>query len=112
MLDIQVKGIELIEDENDQERIKELLNEYGPKIERMLDNDVVLEIHFKEYEKEGNRVKHSVSAKINYANNIFQASDFDWDLARVIHKVMKKLETEIEHKLHVSDQHDKNKNGF
>ena len=112
MLDIQIKGIELLESEDDRKRAEELLNEYGPKIERMLANDVVMRVHFKEYEKEGNRVKHSISAKVEFANNLFQADDSDWDLARTIHKVMKKLENEIEHKLHVSDQHDKGKNGF
>ena len=107
MLDIQINGIELLDNEADKERAQELLNEYGPKIERMLSNDVVMRVHFKEHEKEGNRVKHSISVRIEYGNNLFQADDFDWDLARAIHKVMKKLENEIEHKLHVSDQYDK-----
>lgn len=104
MKEIFIKGLEKLGKE-DKFRAEELLNQYIFKIERMLKSEIELKIVLKEYEKDGNRKKYSISAKVLSSENIFKAKDFDWNLPRLIHKVMNKLETEIEHKLHVSEQH-------
>lgn len=107
MAEIKVNGIELL-DEKEKEAATRLLNEYIPKIERLLKKEFVLEVYFKEHEKDGKRKKYSIDAKaVSSTNVIFSVSGFDWDFARTLHKVMNKLQTEIEHRFHSSDQHDK-----
>jgi|TARA_B100001971_G_C18265688_1_gene592063 hypothetical protein len=109
---IHAAGVnELTEKEN--QLINRLLNEYYIRIQRQLKNFASFEFHIKEYEKAGKgniekakKKKFSVHVRVD-ATNVFEADYADWDLARVIHKVMNKLMNEIEHKLHSSDQHHK-----
>lgn len=80
-----------------------LLNEYFPKIQRLIKNDISLKIHFKEYEKDGKKRKYSLNAEVISGGIKITASSWDWDFARTIHKLMKKLENEIRHKFHTED---------
>ncbi len=93
---------------NEKERIiaKKLFNEYYLKIQRLVKNSFSLKVHFKEHEKEGKRRKLSIHVEVITAGKVFTAKAFDWDLARMIHKVMNKTLNEIEHHYHASEQND------
>lgn len=80
-----------------------LLKEYLSKIQRLLGTDVTLKIDFKEYDKEGKNKKYSINFQAIFSGDMINSSSWDWDLARAIHKGMTKIENEIEHKYHSSD---------
>ena len=101
---IQIVGLELL-DKIEKEDIKKLAEEYFIKIQRQLKNIESVVIHIKEYNKEGNRKKFSIHIRAIAPEHIFEADAADWDFKRTIHKVFKKLETELEHHFHGSDQH-------
>ena len=86
--------------------LHKLLNEYYSKVKRQLKNKVVFEVHIKVHEKEGKRKKFNVHVDVDSAKR-FGATADDWDLARAVHKVMKNIMSEIEHKLHISEQYER-----
>lgn len=90
--------------EKEKEIADKLLEEYYFKIKRMIKKKFLLKINFKEYEKDGKKVKYSINAEAIFSGKMIGSSSWDYDLARTIHKAMKKLETEIEHKFKVSEQ--------
>jgi len=101
---IEINGIGLL-NEQEKKKANKLLNEYYPKIQRQIKNTTSLRVYIKEYEKKGNRKKYSINIDVVTPAGIFKVKEFDWDFARTLHKVLNKIMSEIEHKLHVSEQH-------
>ena len=104
MGDIEIINIENL---NGKERkiATKLSNEYYSKIQRLIKTPLSLRIHIKEYEKEGKRKKYSINIEAVGSGKEFDSSSWDWDFARAIHKAMIKIENEIEHRFHSSEQH-------
>ncbi len=104
MKEVEIKGLELL-DEKEQETAERVLKDYYPKIQRTVKTPLSLKVHIKEYKKEGKGKKYSINAEARFSGiKLLSSSSWDWDLARAIHKALIKLETEIEHKFHVSEQ--------
>jgi len=103
---IHITGIETL-NEKQKQLVNRLFNLYYKKVKRQLKNEVSFEVHIKSYEKEGKANKFSINVRVVVGREVFEANADDWDLSRSIHKVMKKIMSEIEHKLHVSNQRDK-----
>ena len=101
---LQTIGFDVLE-ERDKKDFEKLFNEYSVKIQRKLKNISSFAIHLKEYEKDGLRKKFSVPVRVVAPTRIFEADAANWDFKRTLHKVFNKLEQEIEHKFHVSDEH-------
>ncbi len=100
---VHASGVNLL-DEEEKKKVSELLEGYHQKIQRHFDNDVFLDLHVKEYNKEGKRKKYSLNAFLHGATGKIEADAHDWELTRTLHKVMKKLLGEIEHKFRVSEK--------
>ena len=60
---IQIKGTNILT-EDEKKLANKLLNEYYPKIQRQIKNIISLQVHIKEYEKNGKRKKYSINVKI------------------------------------------------
>ncbi len=106
---IQFSGLNDLGSE-DQVRVKDLAAEYYEKIQRSLKNITSLQIRVKPYKTaggDGKKKKFSVNAKAIAPTAVLAASADDWDIARVMHKVMQDIEHEIQHRFHSDDQHDK-----
>lgn len=101
---IKLKGEELLNEE-EKKIVNKLLEGYYPKIERIAKNDLLLRAHIKEYDQDGKKKKYSINAEAIFSGKTLSSSSYDFDLARAIHKAMIKLENEIEHKFHTSEQH-------
>ncbi|MBT4376876.1 hypothetical protein HOD29_05885 [archaeon] len=101
---IQTKGFDLL-GEKDKDYFDKLLNEYSVKIKRKLKNADTFVVCLKGYKMEGKKKKFSVQVRVADSYNVFEANASDWDFRRTLHKVFNKLETEVEHRFHVSDQH-------
>lgn len=98
MEEIQYRGADKL---NDSEKItlNKLAPEYYDKIKRSLNNLISLQVEIKLYKKAGGKRKYDVHAKVVAPTTIFSTSYADWDFARTLHKVFKKMEREILHKL-------------
>jgi hypothetical protein len=110
MENIQIKGIERL-DEAEKSEVSRILESSYEKIKYKTKTDFILKISIKIYSKDKEnlvkRKKYSIQAGIFGATRDFEASAFDWDLNKAIHKVLNKLENEIEHKFHSSEQYKK-----
>lgn len=104
MKKIEVIGIKDLTDE-EKETAKKLLEEYVPKIERFVKNDVLIKMHVKEYKKDSKEKKYSLHFEIIFSGKMINSDAWGYDLAKTIKKAMKKAETEAEHKFHSSEQH-------
>lgn len=74
-----------------------LVEGYKIKIERDI-QDFSLVVRVKKLSKTGKKHKYSIHTRISSPNTILVSQAFDWDFSRTIHKAMKKLENEIQHK--------------
>ncbi len=103
MITLQTKGFELLTQKT-KEEFQKLWGEYSEKLGRKLKNIKSVKIHLKEYSP-GGKTKFSIHVLITYAGKAMEADCSDWDLNRTFHRVFAKIEQEVEHKFHVSDQH-------
>ena len=90
--------------EKEKEIADKLLSEYYKKIQHIVKSPLLLKVVFKEYDKNGKKVKYSLNAEIYFSGIMLGASDWDWDLARAIHKLMTDLKNKIEKRFKVSEQ--------
>jgi len=91
----------------DKATLDTLCAEYYDKIQRELKNITRLKVEIKTHgdkEKTGRVKKFTIKVEALAATRMFEASAFDWDFARTVHKAFKELMTEIQHKLHTDDQ--------
>ena len=106
MLNLQTIGFEVLTEKTRTE-FEKLYEEYSKKINRVLKDADSLKIHLKEYSP-GGKIKFSIHATVKHSGKFIEAEATDWDLRRTFHKVFNKIEQEIEHSFHISDQHKKN----
>jgi|SRR3989339_51993 len=93
------KGTENL-DANDKLILERLTKEYSDKIIRHLGKDAELfDIHLKCHQKEGNTKRYSIEIKFISGKHRFETNADEWKLSDAIHKTMKKLMSEIEHKI-------------
>ena len=95
---IQYRGVDNLKNE-EKDTLNKLAPEYYDKIQRALKNVTSLQVDIKLYKKLGGKRKYDVHVKAIAPTTIFSASYADWDFARTLHKVFKKIENEIAHKI-------------
>lgn len=103
MTDIEIVGAKILT-EKDKKIADTLLEGYHKKIQRLIKNPLLLKVHVKEYDKDGKKSKYSLNTEAVFAGKMMEASSWDYDFARAIHKGMKKIENEMEKKFKVSRQ--------
>lgn len=106
-MEFAIKGVEDLSEEEKKE-VNELLTNSYEKIKRKTKTDFILKVAIKTYGKEADKKdkrKHfSIQASIAGATRGFEASADDWDIRKTMHRVMEKLENEVEHSFHSSEQ--------
>ena len=68
-----------------------------PKVERHI-KDAILVLIIKKDMKSGKKGRISLNAKFDHPTTIFKVQADDWDMAKALHKIFNKLETEIKKK--------------
>ena len=96
---IQFVNLHVLED-FEKPTVNKLVNEYSGKIERLVNNPLIV-IQFKKYDKAGKKVKYSIHARVDAPSLLASAEAADWDLARTLHKVFNKVESELKHKFKI-----------
>jgi hypothetical protein len=100
MDNIRFIGLTKIDDEA-QSLVKDVVNEYYPKIKRLLKNEVQLVVHIKAHTKGGARPKFSLHVRAEAPTRIFESSkSAEWDLKRAVAKSMEDVIKEIQHAFH------------
>ncbi len=108
MSGLEISGLEQL-DAGQKKAAEAIISKGFEKLKRVLKNEVLLLVNVKEYShKKGDssdmRAKYSISAEIKSPTHAFEASDADWELNRALHKIFNKLNSEIEHRFHISEQ--------
>ena len=98
MEEIQYRGVDGLNDD-EKGTLNKLAPEYYEKIQRALKNVTSLQVDIKLYNKLGSKKKYDIHAKVIAPTKMFSTSYADWDFARTLHKVFKKMEREILHRL-------------
>ena len=108
---LQLSGIEQLS-EIEKKEINSIAEKACEKFQRELNNDFILKISIKQSgvvkDNPAKKKKTSVKAELSGAM-LFEASAEEWDLKKVLHMVIQKLDYEIEHKYHSTNQHKNNK---
>ena len=89
--------------------IEEIINREGGKIEQKMGEEIFLEINVKKYGKvKVNEFEISLrlfcSEKTKCSKHFFEVNVTERDLIKGIHKILDKLDNEVEHRMHFSDQ--------
>ncbi len=104
---IEINGAEILNDA-EKETINKITSGAYDKLKRSVKNNFILKVVLKEYSRDKEnlvkRRKFSVHAEISGFSRIFEADDFGWELNKVFHSVFQKLNKELEHEFHVSEQ--------
>jgi hypothetical protein len=94
---------------DDEKKSSELIiNEYGEGIERKLGEEIELDVYVKTYGKIKTN-EYEVNLRVLCSGNkscsghFFESNASERDFSRAVHSALKKLDTEIEHRLHISD---------
>jgi hypothetical protein len=93
MVNVQIKGIEVLS-EMDKQDVQKIVDNSYEKIKRKTKVDFVLKLVIKTMTKEGEKKDKSK----HYSSD-------GWDLHKVLHQALEKLENQAEHAFHSSDQH-------
>jgi len=101
--EIDIVGLDLL-NESEKKDADKLIEEGFKKLKRKLKESSRLKIHIKVYSPEGNKRKFSLNFELFFGSSHFQADSVDWDFAKSIHQGFSKLDTQVEHKFHISDQ--------
>ena len=110
MAHFDIKGLEALSD-NEKEEVSRILESSYEKIKRKTKVDFFLKLMIKAHSKVDKKERRNKDKKYGIRANIsgtlrqFDASADDWDLHKAVHKVMQKLENEVEHVFHSSEQH-------
>lgn len=82
-----------------------LFSQRYEKLKRKIKGDFRFKLHLKVHRKIGKSKRFIVDAEVMCKPGVFVANVDDWELAKIIHQIFNKLEMQIEHKFHVSEQH-------
>ncbi|MCK9568019.1 hypothetical protein M0R72_03635 [Candidatus Pacearchaeota archaeon] len=104
MKEVVIENIEILTPE-EKEIAEKILGEYFKKLKRLIKDSPTLKVYIKEYKTEGKGKKFSLNTELSFSGKKLKSESVDWDLTRALHKAMVKLQTELEHKLHVSEKY-------
>ena len=80
-----------------------LVDKYIKKLERTVPNAIlILKIHTQKTAGKGK--KYSLHAKLDNPNTIVKSKSFDWDIARVTHKILQQIEKQLKKKYKLEGQ--------
>ena len=88
----------------DKQVIDSLTKEYRGKIERHFDNIINFEVYVKCFSKKENIKRYQIDARLAVPGHKFEAEADEHVLSDAVHKALKKIISEIEHKIKVSNQ--------
>jgi hypothetical protein len=93
------KGAENLSSD-DKQVFDKISKEYEDKILKHVGRKIdYFEIHIKCHLKDGNTKRFTLEARLGIGKYRFETSSDDWNLTDAIHKLMKKLISEIDHKI-------------
>lgn len=95
-MEVEYRDLRLLGDE-EKPVLNRLVREYYVKISRKLHNPKLI-LKFKKYKAEGKRAKYSIHCRVDSPSLLAVAEAYDWDFATAMHKVMRKVINEINHK--------------
>jgi hypothetical protein len=84
---------------DDKLNLDKIIKEYENKISRHGEKIDVFEVHLKCHQKEGKSKRYAIETKLHIGKFRFETSGDDWNLVDALHFAMKKLLSEIEHKV-------------
>lgn len=108
MGEVEIQGLGLLNEEEKWKLYREI-ETYKEKLKWKTKSDFTLKLVIKEYskkveDKNDKRKKYSIQAQLKGQTHTFEASAFDWDFHKVMHKIFTKLINEVEHYYHSSKQ--------
>ena len=110
MYKIQLNGLEQLGDIEKKE-VNSIVEKACEKFSRELNNDFLFKLTIKQFGivKDNPSKKKKISVRAEISGPImFESSAEEWDLKKSLHMAIQKLEYEIEHKYHDSNQHKNN----
>ena len=79
-------------DDYDKENLTKIASNQAFKLQRYLHSPFTLDIHIKEYGKDGQQRKYSVHIRAEFPGQILTASQDDWDIITALRKTFDNLE--------------------
>lgn len=108
MDNVVIAGIEQLNNQEKEQAEKIIFASYE-KIKRKTKIDFLFKIDIKipskDKENLTKRRRYSINATISGAVRKFEADSVDWDLNKAVHMAVTKIENEVEHTFHTSQQH-------
>ncbi|MBS3145399.1 hypothetical protein J4414_01195 [Candidatus Woesearchaeota archaeon] len=88
-------------DEIEASVMQNLIEEYAEKLDRKLPPNANLIVQIRKHETEGSRNKYSFHIRLESPDVLCTAEEDDWDLKKAVHKVMRNLTNNFQHKFKI-----------
>lgn len=89
------------------ENIKKISEDEALKIQKELNNDFMLVVHLKAYNKGGTRTKYSVHVKVEYPGKLITCSEDDYDVETALKQTFANVKNKLKTKFHGDVTRDK-----
>ncbi len=83
-------------DEIDRAKIEASLTKSYDRLQKLLNNDIFLKAHFKDFQRAGSRKNHSVQLHLSLPGIELSSSATDWNLITALQEALGKIEREAE----------------
>lgn len=91
-VDLNKMGLEQYQKVN----VQKICSNEAFKLQRVIRDDFMLVLHFKEYQKDARQHKYSIHLRIEYPGKIITASGDDWDMETALHIAFEAAKTEAQ----------------
>jgi len=96
---IQFVGLNKIRLEQYQKiNVQKICSNEAFKLQRVIRDNFMLVLHFKEYQKDARQHKYSIHLRVEYPGQILTASADDWDMETALHKLFEAAKNETKKK--------------
>ncbi|MDO8427747.1 MAG: CBS domain-containing protein [Candidatus Diapherotrites archaeon] len=86
-------------DEIDKAKADKTIETAYDRIAKLVGQEFTLHIHFKQHQKQGSRINHSIHAKVLSAKHNFQADKAAWNFLTALQETLSALDQEMKKKL-------------
>lgn len=101
--EVEITGFDLLNESEKKDAVM-IVEEGFKKLKKKLKEASRLKIRIKVYSPEGKKRKFSLDLELFFGSSHFKADSVEWDFAKAVHKGLEKLNTQVEHKFHVSER--------
>lgn len=96
---IQFKGADLLTDE-EMDSLHELSAKYAGRLHQRINNEFLLELRMREYQRGGTKHRYEVQAKFSYPGAAVTSDSSEWDVVAAVRESLEAIDAQLVDRYH------------